>query len=305
MALVRDLLATNWDERRRALLSGSIAIAAVAVADLLALGPVPVRLLVWGLWVGSFLAFALAFGRGPAWLARLTAMITSAGSMVALVALAGLGGGTESPYFFVLPTIPLIMVAVAPEDAVELGVAGALVLLGGLLLLARAGHSLGDLVTWGMLILVIVTFAAVHSLRQRSRHERTVTTELERVRALERLAESEQARAQAERWAAIGMLAEGVAHDVNSPLGSLRSNLAFAREELAAGRPEEIDAALADALESVERIREIVASLRAFSLSGTEERERRAIADQASVTPAPLGVRSTPALGVAAVRRPR
>jgi signal transduction histidine kinase len=66
----------------------------------------------------------------------------------------------------------------------------------------------------------------------------------------------------------MGKLAEGVAHDVNSPLGSLRSNLAFVREEIAAGRAQEreVDEAIEDALQALERIRETVASLTAISV---------------------------------------
>jgi C4-dicarboxylate-specific signal transduction histidine kinase len=85
--------------------------------------------------------------------------------------------------------------------------------------------------------------------------------ERERADALARLAEAERARSAIERWAAMGQVADQVAHDVNSPLGALRSSLAYAREEILGGRPEGALEALEDGTACVERIRVIVAEL--------------------------------------------
>jgi signal transduction histidine kinase len=305
MAGVRDLLSIDRAERRRAQLFGAGTIALVAAADLLAYGPSPARLLTWAALVLAFLGAAALMTHGPAWIGHASSMATLLSTLLAMVFLAGLGGGTTSPYFLMLPAIPLLVVTVVPEDTLVSALGGLVVLTGGLWLLGRAGRPAADLVTWGLLVLVLVFFALGASLRQRARRERSVEAELQRVRALDQLAESERVRLMAERWAAVGLLADGVAHDVNSPLGSLRSNLAFAREELAAGRTGELDAALLDAQEGVERIREIVASLRAFSLSETEAQERRALAERATPTPAPLPSRLGPTAGPAAARRPR
>jgi PAS domain S-box-containing protein len=89
-----------------------------------------------------------------------------------------------------------------------------------------------------------------------------------------------QARAvSAERLAATGVLARGLAHEINSPLSSLLTNVRFVREQLplavggaaAAAAPEPSDAAeLAGALEDAEvcarRIGDLVADLRLFAL---------------------------------------
>lgn len=305
MAGLRQHLSFDRAERQRAQVLATAVIVLVAGLDLLVAGPARPRLGVWAALVATYALSAALIRRGPAWVGHACSLATLFAALLALVALADLGDGVGSPYFLVLPTVPLLVVAVVPDDALDAALGGLVVFLGGLWLLGRAGRPAGDLVTWGLLVLVLVLFALGASLRQRGRRERAAAAERERVRTLERLADSERARLMAERWAAIGLLADGVAHDVNGPLGSLRSNLAFAREELAAGAVAEVDAALADAQEGVERIREIVAGLRAFSLSDAEARERRALAERPAQTPAPGPAPPVPAAGAPPVRRPR
>jgi PAS domain S-box-containing protein len=85
--------------------------------------------------------------------------------------------------------------------------------------------------------------------------------------------------AQAERLAATATLVRGMAHEVNSPLASVVSNLFYAREQLVSAAavtrpaspdgppvPGEVEQALADAAESAARIRDIVSDLRSFAL---------------------------------------
>ena len=70
--------------------------------------------------------------------------------------------------------------------------------------------------------------------------------------------------------ASIGMLAAGVAHEINNPLAYVSSNLGFIGSELrrlALLREEvqELNEALTEAREGTERMRLIVESLRALS----------------------------------------
>jgi PAS domain S-box-containing protein len=84
----------------------------------------------------------------------------------------------------------------------------------------------------------------------------------------------------ADRMAAVGTLASGVAHEINNPLACVTANLEVLREELAppaGGKPtmpmEEILAALDDAREGAERVRLIVRDLRLFARGDAGERE--------------------------------
>ena len=87
----------------------------------------------------------------------------------------------------------------------------------------------------------------------------------------------------ADRMAAVGTLASGVAHEINNPLACVTANLELLREELAppgdavpppANRmsPAEILAALDDAREGAERVRLIVRDLRLFARGDSVER---------------------------------
>jgi signal transduction histidine kinase/ActR/RegA family two-component response regulator len=82
-----------------------------------------------------------------------------------------------------------------------------------------------------------------------------------------RLAELEQWGRQAlqsDKLAAVGMLAAGVAHEINNPLGFVISNLQALRDHLQGGASEFGELAR-DALHGAERIRVIARDLRAFA----------------------------------------
>ena len=86
----------------------------------------------------------------------------------------------------------------------------------------------------------------------------------------------------ADRMAAVGTLASGVAHEINNPLACVTANLELLREELAPESaaapatpkmsPQEILAALDDAREGAERVRIIVRDLRLFARGDAGER---------------------------------
>lgn len=84
---------------------------------------------------------------------------------------------------------------------------------------------------------------------------------------------------QAERMAAIGVLAAGVAHEINNPLSYLLANLQFALGELARGvNPqaiERVQSALEEARHGGERIQAIVSDLKTFSRP--DERDHGAV----------------------------
>jgi signal transduction histidine kinase len=94
------------------------------------------------------------------------------------------------------------------------------------------------------------------------------TAQLEAARARER--EAERQLAAGARLATLGALAGGVAHEINNPLGSVRANLGYLRDELprAGSDPAaraELEQALAEAAEGVDRVSGFVRHLVALS----------------------------------------
>jgi CheY-like chemotaxis protein len=80
-----------------------------------------------------------------------------------------------------------------------------------------------------------------------------------------------------ERMASVGILAAGVAHEINNPLAAVMANLSFAQTKLQqidnpGARESEIEEALRDASECAERVRYIVRDLKLFSRAGDERR---------------------------------
>lgn len=250
--------------RRRALLNACLALLAVGAADV-ALSADLRRGAVWGGWIVVHLAVAAVVERGPPWVAYAVSLGSSSAAVVALFALAALADGSHSVFFLMATVLPVLSVIFSPDDAVGAAYQGVLVLAAGVVLQAGEGAGGAQLALFGVVVAVVTAGAIQASLGHRRRVERLLD---EQARAAHHEVEAERERQRADRWASMGKLAEGVAHDVNSPLGSLRSNLAFVREEIAAGRAgtREVDEAIDDSLQALERIRETVASLRAISV---------------------------------------
>ncbi|MFO0679531.1 MAG: response regulator [Polyangiaceae bacterium] len=77
-----------------------------------------------------------------------------------------------------------------------------------------------------------------------------------------------------DRMASVGMLAAGVAHEINNPLAAVLTNLELAREEVLRVQElvevHELSEELGDAWDASERVREIVKDLKLFSRSPEE-----------------------------------
>jgi len=251
--------------RRSALLLGSGVLAFVATVDQ-AVSGLGARTPIWVGWIVLFLVAAWIVGHSRGRAGTIAGVLAGVGSVAALTALAWITGEAASPFLHFLIVIPLLSAIAAPGELRDPSVLGAAVILAGAALLVHGGAPGVDLVLWVAITSAAVVFALLAGELERRRQSRILQLERERADALARLAELERARAAGdramERWAAIGQVAEQVAHDVNSPLGALRSSIAYAGAEIEAGRPEVAVEALRDAAECAERIRLIVAELR-------------------------------------------
>jgi two-component system cell cycle sensor histidine kinase/response regulator CckA len=79
----------------------------------------------------------------------------------------------------------------------------------------------------------------------------------------ERLAQEQLARA--EKLSALGMLASGMAHELNNPLGYVVLNLEMLRERAETNLDEQTSEALREGIDGVKRIQRIVAELRGYT----------------------------------------
>ncbi|HSS01457.1 MAG TPA: ATP-binding protein, partial [Kofleriaceae bacterium] len=86
-----------------------------------------------------------------------------------------------------------------------------------------------------------------------------------------------------DRMVSLGTLAAGIAHEINNPLAYVTANLEVVAEtldEMPAGTAHaELHAAIGDAREGAERVRNIVRGLRTFSRSEEEKRQPLALSD--------------------------
>ena len=97
--------------------------------------------------------------------------------------------------------------------------------------------------------------------------------------AEEAQAELHQRLIMADRMASVGMLAAGVAHEINNPLSYVMANLDTAVEDIRAiaggspsGRMRELEAMVQEAREGAERVGKIVRGLKTFSRTDDEHR---------------------------------
>ena len=106
----------------------------------------------------------------------------------------------------------------------------------------------------------------------------------DRVRALEEQRRSRDRLLVTDRMASIGMLAAGVAHEINNPLAAVAGNLEFLEGALDPSESE-VRAALRDARQGVEHVRAITLDLKVFS---REVRHGAEVADAVRVVESSL-----------------
>lgn len=226
-----------------------------------------------GIYTLPSLGVGLTMAAGLALAGVLTRRVDARGSQVVAMMVAvllGVGaalsalfsGGSRCVGFHTLWALPLIYGLFVRDAWAGSATIGVTSLLGGLGVLVRDETDASRIVQWVTLSVAAGVFAFVKQVFER-RNLRLTLEEME----------STQLRlATADRMASVGLLAAGVAHEINNPMSYVGTNVDFARKRIAehlerSGLPadEEIDEALADARNGCDRVSGIVSTLSRLS----------------------------------------
>jgi len=237
---------------------------------------------VWASWCAVQAAFATAARRGGIDRARIVGTISSVLPSLALGGLTALTDGIFALVLFVtLAAVPFIDFVFTMPDLGGIVLAGAVGLAVGWPLLPRffGGFAAGGW-AWALGVVTVTAFTAAQAHARRARRAAEMRAERERAEAIEALAESRLARVDVEALQSLGVLADEVSHEVNSPLAAVKASIEYARAVLPGGS-EDAGEALRDGLLGVERIRLIVARLQALRRGVAGRRYRRPLREAA------------------------
>lgn len=175
---------------------------------------------------------------------------------------AAFSGGSHCIGFHTLWALPLIFGLFARDSSAGSFTIGVTSLVGGLFVLLRDESNPSRIAQWVTLCVSAAVFGFVKQQLERRNLEVTVT-------------ETEQAQtrlAAADRMASVGILAAGVAHEINNPMAYVTSNLEFVTQQVGVLQqkagitdPGEVDEALADAKVGCEKVSAIVKTLSRLS----------------------------------------
>ena len=180
-------------------------------------------------------------------------------------------GGVNSPLFSWFCVLPVVALSVTRGELWQgaMGTGLSLVSAGTVMWVGGTPPTL--MLTWLLLLLGAGCVGMQLSFYYQRLRQARSTAEAQRLAVQAELVESQARVLQAERLAAVGRLAAGVAHEVRNPLAYVQANLRFLLEEWQepnAGAPDtEHTEALNETMQGVERIHQIVKDLTALSRS--------------------------------------
>jgi len=227
-----------------------------------------------GSWIAALVAGALLQRPVAQRLALAAAHLVALWSGLAAVMILRAAGGSAGPVFGFLLALPLVVLVLAPQHPWAAALTGLATSVGGLVTLLEEGRGARALGEWTLISGGLTALAVTGALGLRRVWEAEVSARSEQRQALERLAE-------ADRLALAGQLASGVAHEINSPLSYVSSNVRFARESLRDLLPEgdptarEVTAALEEASTGAARIARLVKDLRILGSGPVAEDQGR------------------------------
>jgi signal transduction histidine kinase len=189
----------------------------------------------------------------------LPAMLAAGASIVALSALTYADGGAVGGSAMFLLAAPLFIAVLVPDELPVAIFAATASTLATMLVFAMLGWAPGDVAIATVRAAVAGGFAIFGTVL----HARVRRVEAS---LAEELASSERLRALAEPLAAAGTKVGALAHDMSSPLATVKCNLEWLWEAVQDGRiraaEDEVMEVLDDAREATDRLREGVGALR-------------------------------------------
>jgi C4-dicarboxylate-specific signal transduction histidine kinase len=205
-------------------------------------------------------------------------------STVCVLGISWAMGGVSSPFFVMVPAMPLGVALMNPRErgaSILSGVVGAI---GTLALVLWQGRGFAESLTWVLMMVVVTVLVNFLAQQTNLAQQAEQRARLERARreSLEALALSEHRRAQSEKLALVGRLAAGVAHEINNPLAYVGANVDFVRTELLSEGEvsrEELSEVLDETRTGLQHIRQIVADLKGFARMDANEPVECSLAD--------------------------
>jgi signal transduction histidine kinase len=279
----------DWQRRRPGLVFATTILLLYPMDLLLVPAPSLATLLTRLAWATEMLLYAWLRRRVVGrWETALTSVNSVLVSLFFLL-LVYFTGGADSPYINLVPSMPLMMALLQPQDTRPAILTGITSALGVLVLQLLAHHHPGHAVAWALMVGCATFFAVYGSTQFRKAQAAEDEARQERARreSLEKAAVASRQRAQTDKLATVGRLAASVMHEINNPLAFVRSNVDFLRTEvLEQPLPEETRTELAEVFEEtrtgVERIQQIVSDLKGFSRMDVEEPSECTLADVVS-----------------------